>query len=226
MSWNNMLPETVRHTAKSLDKRAEELRQVGVPVYPPRDFVFRAFELTPPERVKVVIIGQDPYHGAGQANGLAFSVSHEVTPPPSLANIFKELAADLGVSSPSSGDLTLWAKQGVLLLNTVLTVEQGRPNSHKDWGWQEFTSAILRACGELPQPVVFILWGGQARTVFRDSGVKTGLTKRIVVSSHPSPLGAAKASASIPAFLGSRPFSTTNHLLEMMGGEPVVWTLP
>jgi len=221
-----MLPKNVRCTAKSLDKRAEELRRTGTPVYPPRDSVFRAFELTPPERVKVVIIGQDPYHGAGQANGLAFSVSPGVTPPPSLANIFKELAADLGVSTPSSGDLTSWAEQGVLLLNTVLTVEQGRPNSHKDWGWQQFTSAILRACGELPQPVVFVLWGGQARNVFRDSGVKTGPTKRIVVSSHPSPLGAAKGSAGIPAFLGSRPFSTVNHLLEMMGTEPISWALP
>lgn len=138
MKWNDILSENDRKLAIQLSKRAAEERAQGKQVFPPQNLIFQALEATPPDKVKVVIVGQDPYHGPGQANGLAFSVGPGITPPPSLKNIFKELNADLGLPIPLSGDLSPWAKQGVLLLNTVLTVEQGKPNSHKDWGWQDF----------------------------------------------------------------------------------------
>ena len=225
MKWNDILPEEVRRLAVRLAKRAEEERVAGKQIFPPQNCIFQALEATPPDRVKAVIVGQDPYHGPGQANGLAFSVGPGIVPPPSLRNIFKELHADLGHPIPQSGDLSSWAGQGVLLLNTVLTVEQGKPNSHKDWGWQDFTLAVFRACAGLPQPIVFILWGGQARAFTAGLQVSSKPNKACIWSSHPSPLGATKGGPGVSAFVGSRPFSTANGLLRSMGTEEVDWRL-
>ena len=225
MKWNDILPEEVRRLAVQLAKRAEEERVAGKQIFPPQNCIFQALEATPPDRVKAVIVGQDPYHGSGQANGLAFSVGPGIAPPPSLRNIFKEPHTDLGYPIPQSGDLSPWAGQGVLLLNTVLTVEQGKPNSHKDWGWQDFTLAVFRACTGLPQPIVFILWGGQARAFTAGLQVSSKPNKACIWSSHPSPLGATKGGPGVPAFVGSRPFSTANGLLRGMGAEGVDWRL-
>ena len=225
MKWNDILPKEDRQLAIQLTKRAEEERAKGKEIYPPQNLIFQALETTPPDKVKVAIVGQDPYHGPGQANGLAFSVGPGIVPPPSLKNIFKELHADLEYPIPETGDLSPWARQGVLLLNTVLTVEQGRPNSHKDWGWQDFTLAVFRACVHLPQPIVFILWGGQARAFVAGLQLSNYPKKACLMSSHPSPLGAGKGSAAAPAFIGSRPFSAANKLLQSMGAEEVDWRL-
>ena len=159
VKWSDILSPAALEKAKQLQARVKKEGANGHIIYPPQDQIFRALTLTQPEAVKVVIIGQDPYHGPGQANGLAFSVSPGVAIPPSLRNIFKELQDDLGCPPPKSGDLTPWAERGVLLLNTSLTVEQGKPASHAAWGWQLFVSDICRACVALPQPIVFLLWG-------------------------------------------------------------------
>lgn len=223
--WSRILPPEVWALGESLAQRAQAAREAGAVIYPPQSRIFQALEATPPDQVEAVIVGQDPYHGPGQANGLAFSVSPGIAVPPSLRNIFKELHQDLGLPVPASGDLTPWAEQGVLLLNTALTVEEGKPNSHKRWGWQTFTLEVFRACTQLPQPVVFLLWGGQARAFLEDLPIDQCPRKACLCSSHPSPLGASKGSAAAPAFLGSRPFSQTNRLLQEMGGEPVDWRL-
>jgi uracil-DNA glycosylase len=186
-------------------------------VYPPARQVFTALELTPPAAVKAVILGQDPYHGPGQAHGLAFSVRPGVKPPASLVNVFKELKADLGiVAPPGLGDLTPWAKQGVLLLNAVLTVRDGQPLSHKGKGWESFTDAVLRAVGGGPNPVAFVLWGAQAQKK-RDL-IDAG-RHAVIESAHPSPLSARTG------FFGSKPFSRVNDALRSFGREPVDWRL-
>ena len=188
-------------------------------VFPPEADVFHAFSLTPPERVRVVILGQDPYHEPGQANGLAFSVSRGVKLPPSLQNIYKELEADLGVPAAKSGDLTSWAQQGVFLLNTVLSVRAHAANSHKDFGWQSFTDAVIAALAELPQPVAFVLWGAQAQK--KAALVEKSPYPRLVLQSpHPSPLSAYRG------FFGSRPFSQINAFLVSYGFSPVDWKIP
>ena len=172
-------------------------------VYPPREKLFEALRLTPPEKVRCVILGQDPYHEPGQAMGLAFSVPEGVTLPPSLRNIYKELRDDLGIER-TGGDLRDWAEQGVLLLNATLSVEQGKANSHANFGWQKLTDAIISAAGNLPQKPVFVLWGGYA-------GKKAALLpegSRVLLSAHPSPLSAYRG------FFGSKPFSKVNELLE------------
>lgn len=183
-------------------------------VYPSKENLYRAFELTPLTQVKVVIVGQDPYHGPGQANGLAFSVNPDVKLPPSLSNIFKELTDDLGIASPENGDLSVWAKQGILLLNRVLTVEKGQAASHRGKGWEELTELTVKVISQLDQPVVFILWGKQAQSL------EKLITKRhhfVVKSPHPSPLSAYRG------FFGSRPFSQVNQLLQKTGQEPIEW---
>jgi uracil-DNA glycosylase len=186
-------------------------------VYPPEDEVFAALELTPYQRVRVMILGQDPYHGPRQAHGLAFSVRPGVTPPPSLRNIFRELHDELGCPKPRDGSLVPWAKQGVLLLNAVLTVRAGEPNSHRGKGWETFTDAVIRAVNERPEPVVFVLWGGYAarKEALIDAGRHT-----VLRSAHPSPLSAKRG------FFGSRPFSGANTALERAGVEPIDWCLP
>ena len=202
----------------SLEQRLGAAYESGA-VYPPAQQLFAAFERTPPTCVRAVILGQDPYHEPGQANGLAFSVSRGVKLPPSLQNIYKELEADLGVPAANSGDLTSWAQQGVFLLNTVLSVRAHAANSHKDFGWQSFTDAVIAALAELPQPVAFVLWGAQAQK--KAALVEKSPYPRLVLQSpHPSPLSAYRG------FFGSRPFSQINAFLVSYGFSPVDWKIP
>ena len=185
-------------------------------VYPPREELFAAFRMTPPEAVRVVILGQDPYHEPGQANGLAFSVKPGVKLPPSLRNILTELQADCGVTPTESGDLTAWARQGVFLLNSSLSVEAGKAASHQAFGWQTFTDAVVAALAKLPQPVAFILWGAHAQK--KAAIAQSSSYPRLVLQSpHPSPLSAYRG------FFGSRPFSAVNEFLVQHGEAPVRW---
>lgn len=193
---------------------AEERRHH--PVYPPHEDVFRALHLTAHADVKVLILGQDPYHGPGQAHGLCFSVRRGVRVPPSLANIHKELQADLGVATPDHGNLEAWARQGVLLLNTTLTVRGGSAASHQKRGWETLTDEVIRVVDAKVEPVVFVLWGASAR---RKRELIDTTRHTIVESAHPSPLSAHNG------FFGSRPFSATNSALERAGREPVDWNL-
>ena len=183
-------------------------------VYPPPKFVFRAFELTPFDKVKVVILGQDPYHGTGQANGLCFAVDKGVALPPSLQNIYKELKDDLGVEIKKTGDLLDWAKQGVMLLNSTLTVRAHQAGSHQNKGWEEFTDSVIRVLSEKRENLVFILWGNYAQ----NKGEVIDETKHLVIRSpHPSPFSAYSG------FFGSKPFSKCNVYLMANGIEPVEW---
>ncbi len=184
-------------------------------VYPPPAERFAAFALTPPDRVRVILLGQDPYHEPGQAHGLAFSVRESTKLPPSLVNIYKERESDLGIPPSTSGDLRRWAEQGVLLLNTVLTVERGKANSHSRFGWQTFTDAVLRAASALPQPIAAVLWGAQAQ---KKAPLLQSTAPRLVLAGpHPSPLSAYRG------FFGSRPFSQINAFLTAHGEAPIAW---
>lgn len=184
-------------------------------VFPAEDDVFNALKLTPFDDVKVLLLGQDPYHDDGQAHGLCFSVLPPTKPPPSLRNIYTELKADVGVDAPAHGDLTAWARKGVLLLNAVLTVEAHQPNSHKDQGWERFTDAIIKAVSAREKPAVFCLWGAYARKKVKlIDADKHG----IVEGAHPSPLSVAK-------FKGSKPFSAINAALVERGQSPIDWSL-
>lgn len=184
-------------------------------VYPPAKFIFRAFELTPFDAVKVVILGQDPYHGRGQANGLCFAVGSGVALPPSLQNIYKEIESDLGeIPHSPSGDLEAWAKQGVLLLNATLTVKEGSPGSHQNIGWEQFTDAVVKVLSQQKENLVFILWGAYAQK----KGAVIDPTKHLVIKSpHPSPFSAYSG------FFGSRPFSQCNEYLFSHGELPIAW---
>lgn len=214
-TWNEILSEEMKkdyyqELLAFVQKRREE-----VSVFPEEKNVFRALELTPFESVKVVILGQDPYHGFGQAHGLSFSVQKGIPLPPSLRNIYKELQEDLGGELPTEGDLSHWAKQGVLLLNTVLTVEEGNANSHKGMGWERLTNRLIESLNELNHPVIFILWGKPAqdkeKLIMNPSHV-------ILKSPHPSPLSAYRG------FFGSKPFSRINDILIQQGQIPIRWT--
>lgn len=186
-------------------------------VFPPAGHLFTALELTPPEAVKAVILGQDPYHGQGQAHGLSFSVQAGVKTPASLNNIYKELQSDLGLSVPKgTGDLTPWARQGVLLLNAVLTVREAQPLSHKGKGWEMFTDAILRAMNDGPHRVAFVLWGAHAQ---KKRDLVDTTRHAVIESAHPSPLSARTG------FFGSKPFSRVNAALKAFGREPIDWRL-
>ncbi len=185
-------------------------------IFPPADDIFNAFHLTPLSRVKAVIIGQDPYHNVGQAHGLCFSVKPQVDIPPSLLNIYKELRDDLGCYIPNNGYLVKWAEQGVLMLNTVLTVRAHMANSHRGRGWEEFTDAAIRALNRQERPIVFILWGRPAQQKERMLDNPQHL---ILKAPHPSPLSAYNG------FFGSRPFSQTNAFLEKNGIEPIDWQI-
>ena len=187
-------------------------------VYPPRDELFTAFELTAPQDVRVVILGQDPYHEPGQAHGLAFSVKEGVKLPPSLRNIFTELQNDLGVPAPNCGDLTPWAEQGVLLLNAALTVEAGQAASHKDLGWQDFTDCVVASLSRLPQPVAFVLWGAYAQKKAAVAAA-SAYPRLVLQAPHPSPLSAYRG------FFGSRPFSKIDRFLLENGENPINWRL-
>ena len=199
----------------ALMQRVDEAYRTGT-VYPPRQELFAAFRLTPPERVRVVILGQDPYHEPGQANGLAFSVAPGVRLPPSLRNIFEELRTDCGVTPPDSGDLTPWAEQGVFLLNSSLSVEAGKAASHKNFGWQTFTDAVVRKLAALPQPVAFVLWGAHAQKKAAIA-VNSPYPRLVLQAPHPSPLSAYRG------FFGSRPFSQINAFLAQHGQKQINW---
>ena len=195
-------------------------------VYPEQDAILRALELCGPTDTRVVILGQDPYHEPGQAMGLSFSVPEGCRLPPSLRNVYTELAADLGCEMPATGDLTPWARQGVLLLNTTLTVVEHKANSHARLGWQQVTGHVVRRCLELPQPVVFMCWGRFAGGLVADAAdeVAGGTPPKFrLCSTHPSPLSARRATDDLAAFVGSRPFSAATRLLEENGATPVDW---
>ena len=192
-------------------------RERGKHIFPKGREWFRALDLTPLENVRVVILGQDPYHGLGQAHGLCFSVPADVRPPPSLVNIYKELESDLGIAPARNGFLEHWAKQGVLLLNSVLTVEMGRAASHRDRGWERFTDAIITKVNARTEPTVFMLWGSyaQKKAAFVDT------SRHLVLKApHPSPLSAHSG------FFGCRHFSKANAFLESRGLQPIDWALP
>lgn len=185
-------------------------------IFPPKNYVFNALKLTPYSKVKVVIMGQDPYHGVGEAHGLSFSVQDGIKIPPSLKNIYKELNDDLGIQAPNSGNLTKWAEQGVLLLNAVLTVEKDKPASHKDLGWEKLTDYIIKEINLKEEPVVFILWGKFAK---EKKKYITNPKHFIIETAHPSPFSASYG------FFGSKPFSKTNDFLKSKGIDPIDWDL-
>ena len=215
-AWQTRLqPELDKPYFAALMQRVDEAYRTGT-VYPPRQELFAAFRLTPPERVRVVILGQDPYHEPGQANGLSFSVAPGVRLPPSLRNIFEELRTDCGVTPRASGDLTPWAEQGVFLLNSSLSVQAGAAGSHQAFGWQTFTDAVVAALAKLPQPVAFILWGAHAQK--KAAIAQSSSYPRLVLQSpHPSPLSAYRG------FFGSRPFSAVNEFLVQHCEPRVRW---
>lgn len=222
--WFEQLPADVVAQAKNLLEQVETMRQSET-IYPAQDNILNALALTAPADVRVVILGQDPYHGPGQAMGLSFSVPEGQKLPPSLRNIYKEMAADLGCTAPISGDLTSWAKQGVLLLNTTLTVREHAANSHAKLGWKILTDAIVRLCLQLEQPVVFLTWGRHAIDMVEAARKTTDATanKFFLASTHPSPLSATRAAGGLPAFMGSHPFSRTNELLTQHDAVPIDW---
>ncbi|NTX09724.1 uracil-DNA glycosylase [Myxococcus sp. CA056] len=200
---------------QELERFVAQERQEAT-VFPSEEDLFSAFRLTPYADVRVLLLGQDPYHGPGQAHGLAFSVKPGVPSPPSLVNIFKELEADVKVPRPKDGSLIAWAEQGVLLLNAVLTVRQAEPNSHAGHGWEAFTDAVIRAVSEKTEPVVFLLWGKYAQKKKK----LIDATRHVVIEgTHPSPLSASSG------FFGSRPFSAVNQALESKGRPPIDWRL-
>lgn len=213
MTWTEILApiKNTEYFTTLWEKVKEEYQTTKC--FPPKNQIFRAIELTPFEEVKVVIIGQDPYHNDNQANGLCFSVSDKVTAPPSLKNIFKELEDDLGIKK-TSNELEMWAKQGVLLLNATLTVRAHEANSHKDLGWEQFTDFIIKEISDKKENVVFVLWGAFAQ---KKAGLIDASKHFIIQSAHPSPFSVHKG------FFGSRPFSKINQFLEEKGKEPINW---
>ncbi len=218
-SWRGVLePVMTAPAARQLDAwlRAEEA--AGKTIYPPRGSRLRALELTPLESVRVVILGQDPYHGPGQAMGLSFAVPAGAALPPSLVNIYKELESDLGIARPAHGDLSGWARQGVLLLNASLTVEDGKAGSHAGQGWDALTDACVAAVAARAEPSVFILWGAHAQAKAARIAALQGDTRHLVIRSpHPSPLSAYRG------FFGSRPFSQANAFLAAHGRGTIDW---
>lgn len=213
-SWQDILgPEKEKDYFQQLLQRVQTRREQGCTIYPPRELVFNALKLTPLAKVRAVIIGQDPYHGPGQAHGLSFSVPAGVKHPPSLRNIFKALQHDFaGYQIPQSGDLTAWAEQGVLLLNTVLTVEQGQAHSHAGWGWEQFTDTVISAVNKECSGVVFMLWGAHAQ---KKAALIDAKRHHILTSVHPSPLSAHRG------FLTCGHFAECNRLL----AQPINWQL-
>jgi uracil-DNA glycosylase len=213
MTWTEILApiKNTEYFTTLWEKVKEEYQTTKC--FPPKNQIFRAIELTPFEEVKVVIIGQDPYHNDNQANGLCFSVSDKVKAPPSLKNIFKELEDDLGIKK-TSNELEMWAKQGVLLLNATLTVRAHEANSHKDLGWEQFTDFIIKEISDKKENVVFVLWGAFAQ---KKAGLIDASKHFVIQSAHPSPFSVHKG------FFGSRPFSKINQFLEEKGKEPINW---
>ena len=215
-TWSDFIAEQSQQTyLKDTLEYVAQKRSEGVTVFPPQKQVFSAFDATPFEQIKVVILGQDPYHGPDQAHGLCFSVLPGIKPPPSLANMYKELVQDIeGFSIPDHGYLMPWAEQGVLLLNTVLTVEQGQAHSHKHLGWEKFTDKVIEEINHHREGVVFLLWGAHAQK----KGKNIDKTRHHVLHApHPSPLSAHRG------FFGCQHFSKTNALLTSMGKSPINW---
>jgi uracil-DNA glycosylase len=214
-SWKKVLGDEFEAPYfKDLSKTVRGAYLTRGPVYPPPKAVFRAFELCPFDQVKVVILGQDPYHGAGQAHGLSFSVEDGVRIPPSLQNIYKEIKDDLGLPIPETGDLTHWAKQGVLLLNATLTVEAGKPGSHQGIGWETFTDAVVKKLSEERRNLVFMLWGKYAEA----KGAHVDESKHLILRApHPSPFSAHSG------FFGCKHFSKANAYLTTHGEKPIEW---
>ncbi|MVA56382.1 uracil-DNA glycosylase [Agrobacterium vitis] len=217
-SWKAVVGEEFEKSyMQTLKQFLVEEKQQGKPIFPRGPEYFRALDLTPIDKVRVVILGQDPYHGAGQAHGLCFSVQPGVRIPPSLVNIYKELQADLGIAPVRHGFLEHWARQGVLLLNSVLTVEEGRAGSHQGKGWEKFTDRVIHAVAESREHVVFILWGAYAQ---KKADFVDPARHLVLKSVHPSPLSAHNG------FFGSKPFSKANAYLEAHGEVPIDWQLP
>lgn len=215
-SWKNALHgEFEKPYFISLVQRLHKEKAEGIQIFPPGKDIFKAFELTPVEKVKVVILGQDPYHGYGQAMGLSFSVPSDIPAPPSLKNIFKEIESELGIKMSGRPDLTSWAKQGVLLLNSVLTVRAGAAASHSSIGWQEFTDAVISYISANCYGVVFLLWGNYARS--KKPLIDTS-RHYVLEAAHPSPLARG-------AFFGCNHFSQTNEILKSEGKTPIDWQL-
>lgn len=213
-TWDEILAEEMQKDYYQQLQALVQKRRTEVRVFPEEKNVFNALELTPFESVKVVILGQDPYHGFGQAHGLSFSVQKGIPLPPSLKNIYKELQEDIGGELPTEGDLSHWAKQGVLLLNTVLTVEEGNANSHKRMGWERLTNRLIESLNELKHPVIFILWGKPAQDKEK---LITNPNHVLLKAPHPSPLSAYRG------FFGSKPFSKVNDILIQQGQTPIRW---
>lgn len=218
-SWQKVLKEEFQkpYIAKLL-AFIEKERFSGLPVYPSRELVFNAFRMTPYDEVKVVIMGQDPYHGSGQAHGLSFSVPEGIPFPPSLQNIMKELATDIQIDQPKNGCLINWAKQGVLLLNATLTVRQGEPMSHHGKGWELFTDAVIEVLVAKKEPIIFMLWGKSAQEKCRHL-LATAHNHTILTSPHPSPFSAHQG------FFGCRHFSKANDILIQKGKKPIDWSI-
>lgn len=216
-SWYNKLDHEIHKPyVKKLKKFLEKERRLGKIIYPAEDLVFNAFSHTPWENVKVIIMGQDPYHGPGQAHGLSFSVPKNIAIPPSLRNIYQEIASDLQIQPPTTGCLIPWANQGVLLLNATLTVQAGLPKSHYGRGWETFTDAVIDALAQREDPLVFILWGASAKE--KCTRILSGRPHPHLVlhSAHPSPFSATK-------FFGCKHFSQANFYLKKWGRDPICW---
>lgn len=214
--WDNILKDEYnkdyfKNIITFIDKEYKEKE-----IYPPRNKIFYSLKLTPYNKVKVVILGQDPYHGIGEANGLAFSVNDNKKIPPSLKNIYKELNSDLGIDIPNTGNLESWANEGVLLLNSILTVEKDKPASHKNIGWEILTDTIIKKLNEKDTPIVFILWGNFAKN---KKELITNSKHLIITSSHPSPFSVNHG------FFGSKPFSSSNEFLKKNNIKEINWTI-
>lgn len=217
-AWRAALePEFQQHYMHALRTFLQNRQKAGAVIYPPAKDRFNAFSYTPMAQVKAVILGQDPYHGPGQAHGLCFSVRPGVTPPPSLKNIFRELESDLGISRPTHGYLESWARQGVFLLNSVLTVEQGKPGAQQGKGWERFTDKAIELLNEQCDRIVFMLWGSYAQ---KKGSIVDRSRHLILEAAHPSPLSAHRG------FLGCRHFSQANAYLKQHGKTPIDWELP
>lgn len=214
--WRSRLANVAREPAFAETLQKVENDRRSHTVYPPPEQVFAALDLTPPTSVRIVILGQDPYPGAGVANGLAFSVAPGVRIPQSLRNVIRSLRPDLSYVEPASGSLEPWARQGVLLLNTILTVRRGAPGSHRDFGWQSFTDAIIRTINVSDEPVIFLLWGRHAQA---KADLMSGGQHSVLMTSHPSPLSARSG------FLRDRPLTAANEILRSAGRPEIDWTL-
>lgn len=217
-SWDSLMaPEAEKEYYRNLRTfLKQEYLHSGTPIYPDMNDIFNAFKYTDYNDVRAVIIGQDPYHGEGQAHGLCFSVKKGIQKPPSLVNIFKELESDLGITPPNHGELTQWAENGVMLLNAVLTVRSGNAGSHRNKGWEIFTDRAISLLNEREEPIVFILWGGYARA---KKSLITGKHHKILESAHPSPLSAYNG------FFGCKHFSLCNEFLRSIGKEEINWKI-